>query len=348
MVDDVQRRMRLARMAELYYLERLTQSEIAQRFGVSTMQVSRLLRDAQQLGVIEFKIHYPLPVDQALGRELQDAYGLKSALAVRTSRPGQVKEDVAYAAAYHVLSLLRPHTTLAVGWSSTLALMAQALPYQPIEGLSVVQMFGPLPLSADQYNPYDAFARIGAQLGARMHPLHAPTVLRSKAARDALVADPAVKSVLDMARAADYAMCGIGTAGDDSTFRQMGYVSREELAALATRGVVGDILGRFIDGEGRLLPWSYVDMLVALDLDELRRIPEVITVVAGSSKVRPVLGALRGGYLAHLVADAALVRALLAFDEGADEATDEATGGTTGGTTAEATDEALDDAIAAS
>lgn len=337
MADDVQRRMRLARMAELYYLERLTQSEIAKRFGVSTMQISRLLREAQQLGVVEFKIHYPLPVDQAVAHELQDRYGLKSVLAVPTSRPDRIKQDVAYAAAYHVLSLLRPHTTLAVGWSSTLALMAQALPYQPIEGFSVVQMFGPLPLSAEQYNPYDAFARIGAQLGARMHPLHAPTVLRSKAARDALIADPAVKPVLDMARAADYAMCGIGTAGDDSTFHQMGYVSTDELAALAGKGVVGDILGRFIDGEGCVLPWSYDEMLVSIELDDLRRVPEVITVAAGPSKVKPVLGALRGGYLAHLVADAALVRSLLAFGERADEEADKATDKTT--------DEALDTAI---
>jgi len=315
MADDVQRRMRLARMAELYYLERLTQSEIAQRFGVSTMQVSRLLREAQQLGVVEFKVHYPLPVDQQLARALQARYGLKSVLAVRTERPAQVKLDVANAAAHHFLSLLRSERTIAVGWSSTLALMAKALPYQPIEGLTVVQMFGSLPLSADQYNPYDAFARIGTQLGARMHPLHAPTVLRTKTARDALVADPAVKSVLDMARAADYAICGIGTAGDDSTFHQMGYIAREELGTLASRGVVGDILGRFIDGQGRVLPWSYGDMVVALDLDELKRIPEVITVAAGPTKVKPVLGALRGGYLAHLITDADTVRSLLAIDE---------------------------------
>ena len=320
MADDLQRTMRLARMAELYYLERMTQSEIAQRFGVSTMQVSRLLREAQQLGVVEFKIHYPLPVDQTLAGELQDRYGLRSVMAVRSERPAQIKEDVAYAAAYHTLSIVRPHRTLAVGWSSTLALMARALPYQPIEGLAVVQMFGSLPLAADQYNPYDAFARIGAQLGARMHPLHAPSVLRAKTARDALVADPAVKSVLDMARTADYAMCGIGTAGDDSTFHQMGYISRDELAALAAKGVVGDILGHFIDAEGRVLPWSYGDMLVALDLDELKRIPEVITVAAGPSKVRPVLGALRGGYLAHLITDADTARSLLAIGDPIDDA----------------------------
>jgi DNA-binding transcriptional regulator LsrR (DeoR family) len=75
--------------------------------------------------------------------------------------------------------------------------------------------------------------------------------------------------------------------------------------------VVGDVLGRFIDAAGRVVPWSYGDMLVSLDLDELKRIPQVIAVAAGPTKVRPILGALRGGYLSHLVTDADTVRTLL-------------------------------------
>jgi deoxyribonucleoside regulator len=315
MADEIQRRMRLAQMAELYYRERWTQSAIAERFGLSAMQISRLLREAQQLGVVEFKIHHPLPVDDDSARALRQRYALQSVLAVRAAHPDQVKEDVARAAAYHLTSLLQPGRTLAVAWSSTLALMAKALPYRPIEGLRVVQMLGALSLAADQFNPYDAFAQIGSQLGARMHPLHAPTVLRSKHARDALVADPSVKSVLDLARSADYAICGIGAAGDDSTFYQLGYLGRDELGVLARRGVVGDILGRFIDAEGAPVPWSYAEMLVSLDLQELKRIPEVIAVAAGPAKVRPILGALRGGYLAHLVTDADTVRSLLALGE---------------------------------
>jgi DNA-binding transcriptional regulator LsrR (DeoR family) len=316
MVDDTQRRMRLARMAELYYLDRRTQSEIAERFGVSAMQVSRLLREAQKLGIVEFRIHHPLPIDVEPARELQARHGLKSVLAVRTSRPELVKGDVARAAAHHVLSLLEPGHTLAVAWSSTLVLLAQGLPYRPVEGVTVVQMLGAPSLAADRYDPYDAFVRIGTQLGARMHPLHAPTALWSRQARDALIEDPAVKTVLDRARAADLAICGIGTAGDDSTFFQMGYLTREELDGLRARGVVGDILGRFIDADGHQVPWSHGDMLVSLDLDELKRISHVIAVAAGPSKVRPILGALRGGYLSHLVTDADTVRTLLRIGDG--------------------------------
>jgi deoxyribonucleoside regulator len=311
MTDELQRRLRLVQIAELYYVQRWTQSRIGEQHGLSTMQISRLLREAQQLGIVEIKIHHPLPIDVELGQELRQRFGLRSALAVRASSPETVKQDVARAGAHQVVALLEPHRTLAVAWSSTLALLAQALPPNPLPGLTVVQMLGALSLSADRYTPYDAFAQIGSRLGALMHPLHAPTVLRTRAARDALIEDPSVKGVLDVARGADYALCGIGTAGDDSTFFQMGYLSRAELDHLAAQGMAGDILGRFIDERGAELPWSYADMLVSLDLDELRRIPQVIAVAAGPSKLRAILGALRGGYCSHLITDAETARSLL-------------------------------------
>lgn len=311
MTDDVGRRSRLAQMSELYYVERWTQVAIAERFGVSAMQVSRLLREAQRLGIVEFRINHPLSVDSAPARELQERYGLRSVVAVRATGPDQVKADVARASAHHLVSLLESKRTLAVAWSSTLALLAHALPHRPFEDLTVVQMLGALTPLVDRYNPYDAFVRIGTQLGARMHPVHAPTVLRSRQARDALIEDPAVKSVLDIARAAEFAICGIGTVGSDSTFYRLGYLPRQELDALRNQGVVGDMLGRFLDAHGREVPWSLSDMLLALNLEELKRIPQVIAVAAGPSKVHPILAALRGGYLAHLVTDAETVRTLL-------------------------------------
>jgi DNA-binding transcriptional regulator LsrR (DeoR family) len=315
MADDVQRRARLAQIGELYYVAQLRQSEIAERFNISAMQVSRLLREAHELGIVEFKINHPVPHDLALAGELRSKYGLEGVVAVDTSRPEHEKADVARAGAHYLPSLLRSDSTLAIPWSSTLALLAQALPHQPIAGLRAVQMLGALTLSADRFNPYDAFKQIGTQLGAQMHPLHAPTLLASKGARDALVGDPAIKDVLDMARRADCAIYGIGTADYDSTFYRLGYLSREELDSLQRKGAVGDILGSFIDVDGRPLPWTYSEHRVALELSELRQIPRVVAVAAGRAKVRSILGALNGRYLTHLVTDAGTARALLEVGE---------------------------------
>jgi len=114
-----------------------------------------------------------------------------------------------------------------------------------------------------------------------------------------------------MAHTADCAICGIGTAGDDPAFYEMGYASRSELHVLRAKGAVGDVLGRFIEGEGRPILWTHAETSVSLSFDDLKRIPQVIGVAVGPSEVQPVFGTLRGGYHAHLITDADTVRKFL-------------------------------------
>lgn len=50
----------LAEVAQLYYEQSLDQADIAARKGVSRSSVSRLLTEAHELGVIEFRINFPI------------------------------------------------------------------------------------------------------------------------------------------------------------------------------------------------------------------------------------------------------------------------------------------------
>ena len=68
---------------------------------------------------------------------------------------------------------------------------------------------------------------------------------------------------------------------------------------------------RFFDAEGKPVRGVAHDRVLAIDLDELRAIPTVIGVATGVDKVPGVLGALRGGLVDGLVADAGLALALL-------------------------------------
>lgn len=313
MTDEFQRLMRLAKIAELYYRERWTQSRIGDRLGLSTMQISRLLKDAEAAGVVEIRINHPLPLDEEVGSELKEAFDLGSVTALKVRDTVDPKREVALAGSFQLLDLLEPGGTLAVAWSSTLALLAHELSPTVVEGLSVVQMIGALTLEENAHNPYDVVREFGAKLGAKVHTLHAPTLLRSKEAREALVNDPAVSSVLDRARTADCAVCGIGAAGPDSTFMKLGYLSHDEYQELRERGVVGDVLGHLIDAQGEPLTWSYGENLVSVSLEDMRKIPRVLAVAAGASKARVILAALRGGYVSDLVTDAETARAVLSM-----------------------------------
>ncbi len=311
MQTDLHRLTRLASIAELYYRDRWTQSRIAKRFGVSTMQISRLLKEAEDASVVEVRINHPLPTDDVVAGELSATFGLTSVTAVRVRDMTNPQHEVARAAALRLGRFLDEDSTLALAWSSTLALMASELPRTRVSGLKVVQMIGALTTASDPSNPYDVVSEFGERLGAEVHALHAPTLLHTKEARDALIEDPSVKTVLDRARAADVAVIGIGAAGRSSTFFRLGYLSEQEFEALRQRGMVGDVLGHLIDERGEPLDWSHAETLVSVSLAELREVPRVMGVAAGTDKVKAILAALRGGYCSHLVTDAETARAVL-------------------------------------
>ena len=74
----------LAEMADMYYNQGKTQSEIAQYFGTNRFRVAKLLQDARAEQVVEINIHYSNERNKALEKEMKEAFGLEKALVVNT------------------------------------------------------------------------------------------------------------------------------------------------------------------------------------------------------------------------------------------------------------------------
>ena len=89
----------LAMVASLYYKLNQGQGEIAQRLGVSTSKVSRLIKEAWERGIIDVQIRMPIPRDFALENELVSRFGLRDAMVLAgTPDAGEVVDEPARAA----------------------------------------------------------------------------------------------------------------------------------------------------------------------------------------------------------------------------------------------------------
>jgi len=86
------------------------------------------------------------------------------------------------------------------------------------------------------------------------------------------------------------------------------------VAELDRSGAVGEVLVSPFDLDGRFVSDALRERTIAYDARELRRIAVRIGVAGGPSKVRPILGALRGGTLTTLVTDEPTAEAVLALD----------------------------------
>jgi DNA-binding transcriptional regulator LsrR (DeoR family) len=90
-----------------------------------------------------------------------------------------------------------------------------------------------------------------------------------------------------------------------------GCLSLDEVARLRRQGAVGDILGNYVDVDGRVIASPHSERLIALSIEDLRCIETVIAVASEAEKPMAIFGVLRAGVVDVLVVDEGNARAVL-------------------------------------
>jgi DNA-binding transcriptional regulator LsrR (DeoR family) len=106
------------------------------------------------------------------------------------------------------------------------------------------------------------------------------------------------------------ALVGIGGTDDDCTMVRSGCLSLSEIARLREQAAVGDVLGNYVDAEGRSVASPHSNRLIGLSVDQLRRIETVVAVVSEAGKLQAINGVLRAGVVDVLIVDEGNARLL--------------------------------------
>ena len=306
----------LAIVASLYYQLNLGQAEIADRFGVSTSKISRMLKQARDRGIVEIKIHMPIPRDVELEQRLIQVFGLRDAVALQTGVEADeerlTRATGRLAASYlqRTIRTLAAGASIGVAWGASVYAALSSLPAMNSLKVDVVQLVGGVGVLA--VDGPDLSRMVAAKLGGRHYDLHAPLVVERAEVRTALFAEPAVRDALARARSVKLAITGIGSLQDGaSSFLRAGLLSPGDLANLRAAGAVGEMVGRFFTAEGAAAPADLNQRIIGVELHDLHAMPQVAAVARGLAKVDAILGALRGRYVDVLATDDVTARALL-------------------------------------
>lgn len=304
----------------LYYIEELTQTEIAQRLGLSTPKVNRILQQAREQGYVNITIRTPFQQLFDLENRLKAVFGLKEAIVIPTLAESGTStlNALGGVAANFLLEHLRDGDILAITPGTTVQAVSKALDasrnYQveivPILGASQGQIISDMNYLA---------TNMAERLGGKAYQLHAPAFVETREQCELLSSMGPVKEILDIARRASIALLGVGTLNAESSrFVQFTALSAEDLKHITeVLGGVGEIAAHVFTVDGQPCAQEYADRVIGLTLAEIRTIPFRIGVAATAAKALPIYGALRGGYLHALITDeAAACKVLELFDQG--------------------------------
>ncbi len=296
--------------AWLYYHERLTHEEIAERLHMSRVSITRLLQRARAEGVVQFTITRPLPEQYKVENRLKEKFNLKSVTISNTmAEKGDTVREVCRSASFCLKKLLFPGCRLGVAFSSTLSSMVEFLDEASVPRNITIQELAGTYLSPNA--PYGISWRIAEKLNANIISLPVPVVVQSEEMRNGLLQEPSIKEAMQGIPNVDLAIVGLGRIGHDSTLVKTGHFTPEIMQDLKEHGAVGDILLYFYDREGNYVPSPIEKRMIILSWEELNRIPDVIGVATGQDKVDAIIGALRSGMVHHLVTDMETALAVL-------------------------------------
>lgn len=291
--------------ARLYYLDGMGQSEVARFVKVSQAKVSRLLATARERGIVRISVEEYEPHNRALEQSLCQEFGLNSVAVIKTAE-GTSAEDarraVGHFGASFVAALLPPKSVVAIAGGRTIRQLVQALPEDKERRLTVVQAMGSIDSAVGAEDALELGRVLARRSGGRFLSLNTPAFVPDRKIRDALLALAQIRSVRECLAQANVAIVGVGTL-TNSVFAAHNVLSTRDTEELIKCGAVGEICGRFYDQNGRECSSHWRDRVLSIDLEQIRRIPHVIGVVAGGDRSAAIAAAIRGGLLKALVID---------------------------------------------
>jgi len=288
------------RAAWLYYVDGLTQAQVATRLFVSRPAVGRFLARARSVGIVRIEIDPGYLASVSLARRLQNRWDLAEALVVPSvdeqHSSTHHNERLAAAAASYVRRHLHPGMVLGVAWGDTVQRVLALLPPAQLEGVMLATPAGGIDYITRRIMGQPAIA-------GHLRIVPAPLIVSSSIIANAFRNEPAVRDVLNLARGAEMTLTGIGNALPDSSAARSGLVTNQEVSRFAAAGAVGDMLGEWFTAHGDVLTAATSDRRVGLELATLRTLPQVVGVAGGVEKASAIRGALEGHYLNVLVTD---------------------------------------------
>jgi len=302
----------ITKAAWLYYMQRMTQNEIAQELNCSRVKITRLISRAKSMGIVDINIIQPPGLFVDLEQALISRYNLKDTVITMDVGTGEpLREILARAAADWLLPQL--HSELVVGFSlgRTLAKIPEFM--QPLEksGVNFIEVMGASDSLTSGFNSYRVIGRMAEACGGQARLLDVPTFVSNQSIRNMLLKEERIAKRFSMARNCEILLTSVGTVDKEALLYQIGYLNDEIIDQLNQDNAIGDLLGQYFDANGNPIPNPLNDRVMALKLQDLKKIPYSVLISGGKDKHQAIKAAITGKFVNVLITDISTAKTLL-------------------------------------
>lgn len=306
-------------VAHMYYDLGMLQPEIAEKMFFSRSKVSRLLKRARELGIVQITVKKIFNRMEQLERTLCSTFGLKDAVVITNydEGPEDSLEALTDFAALYVSDLLQGSCTVGVTRGSTINRVVDKFSKIHDCRLQLVQLMGSSSSAYQAEESHTLVNRMAGKFGGTAHYLNTPLYIDDLYAKNILLEDSTVKAVFKEMEQCNIVLTGIGAL--DITARSRpgwhGYMNRRHYQELQEKGAVGSICAQYYDLNGKYVPSEWNAKCIAMPLEQIGKNRISVGIAQGQDKVGSILGALRGEYINILITNVRTAADVIALND---------------------------------
>ncbi|MFZ7945932.1 sugar-binding transcriptional regulator [Neobacillus sp. 19] len=292
----------VTKVAYMYYIDNLPQSKIASLLNISNSTVSRLIQTARDRGIVKIEIQTLNTRCYSLEKLLKEKFHIEEAIVVPSY--SAIEENILKVLGEAGMNYLKQNIqegmTVAFSMGKTLSEVANCLEVDEKVDCNIVPITGGLGQVKSELHSNDICRRIADKFGGTAYPLYAPAIVGNEELKNAIITDPMIQSVFKMGLNADITVVGVGNV-TDSTFIDLGIISKEEAKIMENDGVIGDIGSWFFDKKGNILNLDIHKRVVGPDFSKLSEQSKVVLISGTNEKKEVIKAALQGNWVDVLI-----------------------------------------------
>ena len=276
--------------ANLYYKEKLSQQEIARQLNISRPWVSKLLKRAEDAGIVRIEIRSPYTGNTELEQALCQKYALAHCSIAQGKDPDLA--HCAQAAAEYFLAALQPNDTVGVGWGTSVSHLIDHVEKRSFPNVRIVPLAGSFGNTISHFPNFSAM-RLSEILGGEACVLHTPALCSSKEEYTFLMNNDATRTALYRAEHADILLLGIG-AFADSVSPHYNVFGERDIQALQQCQAIGDVALQYLNANGEAVDIEATRRLIKADIFKASANARLsIGIAIGLQKARTIDAALK-------------------------------------------------------
>jgi DNA-binding transcriptional regulator LsrR (DeoR family) len=300
------------RIAWMYYVEGITQNEIADRLGIGRVTVVRNINEALKQREVKIWISGHVAECLELEVELKQKFGLLEAVVVpEPAHQSNLTRVIGNAAGMYITDHLTDDFCLGVGWGATLHASLQTLAAKEYANLEVISLLGGI-VQARRFNPTDFASQFASIVGANCYLFTAPAIVDSEETKKTLIEKCGLDQVISRGDRLDMALLSVGTMSAQSTSFRFNFFSEEERQSLIQAGAVGDLFFNFYNAAGEIVDHPINRRVMCMPIEKIKKVAKRVMISGGNDKLDALLGSIKLVNANVLITNEETARALIA------------------------------------